>query len=549
MPSGNTELSAKTAPTRSLAVTEQRAWAGPKTAPTRSLAVGRRPSSGEKGKSVVPVKTAPTPASPLVTLPASAALNFFKMQELETEVTSIQNEIELKDNEICDLKNQITAVKEQERHYLHEIEVLESNECCEGNKLSKTIKQLEEEYLNLMKQSDLELLKQDKEINVLQYKLQLFSEESNQSNNSDIDNKEIFNENLLLEKDIETLGDKLLEKQLYWEQLQKQNLQLHELLKNSQVELDQFNENISCKKQSLTEACDLISTVEEEMFSLKHELDTLKGKHQSYSDGKDSLFAEVNNKRLKLQETLLDLTQKCDKIKLEITNKQKQIYALRLDNDELRNIVKIDQTEYKSDQKILIQTYNSRIAALKNLSEQYKNIIAEIQQLSGIGLPKNIVEFLNNLIEEKKKNEERLKEEIGMEFRMQKIRLLQLKESYLKLQEWKDKTEQLKKKYLEHHEAIQKLKQNKDSKCSLGSYKCNMSEQKKVINPSAEDNENAQNLQPNLNTEEAASKTKEKKVVTFSEDTTSSGDHRVRKGGRVIHSKPIHIASLKNTSK
>ncbi|KAF2888382.1 hypothetical protein ILUMI_17791, partial [Ignelater luminosus] len=297
---------------------------------------------------------------------------------------------------------------------------------------------------------------------------------------------------------------------------------------NSQVELDQLNENISCKKQSLTETYDLISTLEEEMFSLKHELDTLTVKHQRYSDGENSLFAEVTNKKLKLQEILLDLTQECDKMKLEITNKQKQIYALRLHNDELTNIVKNDQTEYKS------------VFTLKNLSEKYKNIIVEIQQLSGIGLPNNIVEFLNNLIEEKKKNEE-----IGMEFRMQKMILLQLKESYLKLQEWKDKTEQLKKKYLEHNEAIQKLKQNKDSKRNLGSYKCNMSEQKKEINPSVEDNENTENLQPNLNTKEAASKRNEKKVVTFSKDTkTSSGNHIVRRGGRVIQSKSIHIASL-----
>ncbi|KAF2905724.1 hypothetical protein ILUMI_00437, partial [Ignelater luminosus] len=187
----------------------------------------------------------------------------------------------------------------------------------------------------------------------------------------------------------------------------------------------------------------------------------------------------------------------------------------------------------------------SRIITLKNLSEKYKNIIVEIQQLSGIGLPNNIVEFLNNLIEEKKKNEERLNEEIGMEFRMQKMIRLQLKESYLKLQEWKDKTEQLKKRYLEHNEAIQKLKQNKDSKRNLGSYKCHMPEQQKEIYPSVEDNENAENLQPNPNTKEAASKTNEKKVVTFSEDTKpSSGNHIVRRGGRVIRSKSIHIGSL-----
>lgn len=62
-------------------------------------------------------------------------------------------------------------------------------------------------------------------------------------------------------------------------------------------------------------------------------------------------------RRLKLQEILLDLTQKCDKMKLEIANKQRQISALRLHNDELTNIVKNDQAEYKLGQKILIETY------------------------------------------------------------------------------------------------------------------------------------------------------------------------------------------------
>lgn len=62
-----------------------------------------------------------------------------------------------------------------------------------------------------------------------------------------------------------------------------------------------------------------------------------------------------------------------------------------------------------------------------------------------------------------------------MEFRMKKMISLQLKEAYLKLQEWKEKTEHLKKRYLEHNETIQNLKQ-KENTCSLESYKCNTSQ-------------------------------------------------------------------------
>lgn len=60
-----------------------------------------------------------------------------------------------------------------------------------------------------------------------------------------------------------------------------------------------------------------------------------------------------------------------------------------------------------------------------------------------------------------------------------------------------------------------------------------------------ENNENDENAQPNIDTKEAVSKIINEKKVTFSEDTKTSSDNRiVRRGGRVIQSKPMHIPSL-----
>lgn len=156
-----------------------------------------------------------------------------EVANLQDEHKGLQNEIELKNDQIYDFKNQISLVKERETHYLHEINVLQSSEGFEVNKLNERIKQLEQECLNLKKQSSLELLKQDDEIIQLQHELELLSVESNQSsgNTSDNADNKVSEENLLFDKEIQFLSDEILEKQLYFEQLQKQNLLLSEPVK------------------------------------------------------------------------------------------------------------------------------------------------------------------------------------------------------------------------------------------------------------------------------------------------------------------------------
>ncbi|CAH1985940.1 unnamed protein product [Acanthoscelides obtectus] len=141
-------------------------------------------------------------------------------------------------------------------------------------------------------------------------------------------------------------------------------------------ELTTVKECLVIKKEELTEANDLIQRLNDEILCLKNELETYKSQPLDRKSKGNSLFAEVDDRRVHLQQVNKEMKEAYLAMKAERIQHLDTIRRLKLENCRLTEKWKLDYKEIGQDDAAIKETYQDRITALEDLVQQYKNDLA-----------------------------------------------------------------------------------------------------------------------------------------------------------------------------
>ncbi|KRT79712.1 hypothetical protein AMK59_7746, partial [Oryctes borbonicus] len=250
--------------------------------------------------------------------------------------TEQQVELEKKSQQIYDSKRELTRLSTLEAEYISEIESLQSGERNECERWKSKVQKLEEEkgdILNTHVQEidnlELNLFKKDEEIVELQEQLKTLANSFNINENK---NKIEESMNIKLKNEVSSLNEQLVTLTERIECFEKQQLVYQEQNLDLKDELNTLKENYKCKKEELDEAKDLIETLQEELMSTKIELETTKSKPLEDGSQGNSIFAEVDDKRLELQERMALMKSQYLKMKQERGKLLAEISSLHSSN-------------------------------------------------------------------------------------------------------------------------------------------------------------------------------------------------------------------------
>ncbi|RZC40998.1 Ax dynein light domain containing protein [Asbolus verrucosus] len=315
----------------------------------------------------------------LETLMASAsATDWIKISEMLLG----PQELETKNQALYDCERHKKTTQALVDACQEEIRILQNEGTLENNKLESRIQQLEESNLNLkisyneqINSLEKDLANKEDEINNLKRELDDIIKIS--ENQQPINEEKLLNEicelkrnNLVLQEQVDDLVKSCDNKE-------KQNVFLQETISQLKEEVQNYREILTCKKSELDEANDLIQTLKDDFLCVQSELDLVKSKPLDEKSRGNSLFAEVDDRRVQLQQNMNIMKTKYVEMKRERASLLKQITVVRNENATLLARWEAEVTEAKDDQDMILLSYKNQIRTLSELVESYEKEIKE----------------------------------------------------------------------------------------------------------------------------------------------------------------------------
>lgn len=323
---------------------------------------------------------------------------------IKNALSNVQLELDKKNQELHDCKRLLKIAEVLEKEYQQEIGILQKNDNEENLKLKSTVKKLEANlveskhfYSEQILHLETELTVKRNEIKQLQDELK--EEISKQKSKDDVD--VLKNDIDRLKNELEELHGRNSELVEENENLRKRNFALEEQLVAVSTENNNLKESLQVKREEVTDANQLISTLQEEMAVIRNEMETLQQKPLNANSKGNSLFAEVDDRRVELQNIIKHMKTKYTDLKNEYNKIIKQVHSLREKNIKLKECWDADASEAASVDKCALEAYRSRIAALEAMVKSYKNTIDEKQKEANSSCNCDF-DFLESLIERKR---------------------------------------------------------------------------------------------------------------------------------------------------
>ncbi|GJQ86595.1 hypothetical protein Trydic_g7829 [Trypoxylus dichotomus] len=383
-------------------------------------------------------------------------------------------ELEEKSQQVYDHKRELTRLNTLEAEYLSEIECLQSGEKNECKRLQLKIQNLEEEktevtntYTKEIECLELNIFKKDEEIAELQEKLQTMTNTFNATDNRN-EIEEVQLKNIELKNNVHDLNELLLHLNKRIESLEKKHVVSQELNQNLQDELKALNENYKCKKGELDEAKHLIETLQEDLILTKNELEIAKTKPLEDGSQGNSLFAEVDNRRLELQEHMALMKSQYLQMKQERGKLLAQIATLNSSNAMLCQRWEIECKESVEDQDRLEEAYRARIKFLETELNECREEIATRQEIPSNNLDSEGMKYLENVLDSKNEEIAKLQKELDRFSLSHMVLSRQLKDSNVDLRNWRAKATKLESQVGKLRAEIEDIKLKQNSEAVIG---------------------------------------------------------------------------------
>jgi len=207
---------------------------------------------------------------------------------------------------------------------------------------------------------------------------------------------ELTNENETLQKNVLDLEDAL-------RLLQNQNSRLEEALAMYKEELDENKETLQIKKEELLEKVALIDKLNDELLCLNQELEKYKNKPLEAESKGNSLFAEVDDRRVHLQKTINEIKSNYVRLKQEHNQHVDLIFKLRKEKEDIRNQWKKDLEEMQEDNFSVPETLRRHVKVLEEVIEQQKQQLEQQKALNSDSNLSTEYQFYHQMIEDKSK--------------------------------------------------------------------------------------------------------------------------------------------------
>lgn len=284
---------------------------------------------------------------------------------------------ELYEQQIHDLRKQLSVLEMMEKDYVTEIEIQQRK--YEGDITAERakLKAVEEKNILTVKEllNKIESLEQDKKsdseyyqrkIVELEEKVKKMEEQLKLSNSNNMDNlQQLQCENKELKGKISDLYEECLQQQEQAVACSRREDDMH-------INLLELRELNSVQKEELTSKADTIMRLKDELALLKSELGMLKSKPQDEIKKGNSLFAEVEDKRQSMKKNLENAILKYHQMKKLYMEKCIEASKFRADYVFLsRKYVEIETT-LKEEDAHLINSYKSHIKILEEDLEKLK---------------------------------------------------------------------------------------------------------------------------------------------------------------------------------
>ncbi|CAG9768051.1 unnamed protein product [Ceutorhynchus assimilis] len=266
--------------------------------------------------------------------------------------------------------------------YRGEIEILQAEKSNGGLKYEKKISSLEE-ALNILRSShsqttshlENDLAKKEEENETLKAELEILKQkiallEENNDVSLKLNEPDIVAENEILRENLEKLQDD-------YEMILSRHHEMDEKLIEYREEICELKESLNTKREELLEKTLLIDQLNDDLFIINSELESLKNKPLQKESKGNSLFAEVDDRRVHLQKTVNDMKSSYIYLKHEHSKHEQIIAHLRKENAELQDLWKKDLEEIQEDRDGIIHSLNDRIQILEEINKRQTRQLEE----------------------------------------------------------------------------------------------------------------------------------------------------------------------------
>ncbi|XP_050306186.1 protein Spindly [Anthonomus grandis grandis] len=265
--------------------------------------------------------------------------------------------------------------------YRSEIQVLQSNESEISKKLNEkighledTITKLRSSHFETITSLQSELSDKDQEINSLKEELEILRRltevEKKTEVSTDFKEFELLNE-------IELLNQKCADLEETLQSAQEHQESLEDILQGYKEQVEELKEDNEVRKTELEEKAALVEKLTEDLILANRDLELYRNNPLQDGSKGNSLFAEVDDRRVHLQQKVNNMKSSYVYLKQEYYKHEHLISRLRKENNELRELRKKDLEELQSDQNLLENSAQNRIRVLEEQNERFKKQLEE----------------------------------------------------------------------------------------------------------------------------------------------------------------------------
>ncbi|KAK7792405.1 hypothetical protein R5R35_011410 [Gryllus longicercus] len=321
------------------------------------------------------------------------------------------------EQELYNLKRQLSAEKASCKFLQEELEILQKEMKEQERNLNDVIKSLREEN-DLKKTSVLEWkikvenLEEEREEQRKKYESEIDLLKG-QLANAVIDQGENSKRHLTFQSEMQILQDKIdvLEQQLERSKSESEKLLLEKVQGMTQYEeileeKDELKNALTGVRHELASSLEHCQALQEEVVLLKVENNAFKSAPQSHSSKGNSVFAEVDDNRKALKNSLDKLVEKYNVVKKDLKSKSSEISKLRAEKSALLRKVQEVCANQEINETNLIDSYKARIKDLETIVEDLKkdkescDSATDYKTINGIFAVKNkLIESLQDKVE------------------------------------------------------------------------------------------------------------------------------------------------------
>ncbi|CAG9858823.1 unnamed protein product [Phyllotreta striolata] len=322
------------------------------------------------------------------------------------EFQKVLRELENAKQELHECKLNLRLSENIQLEYKNELDIVQAESADKQKKLMDMLKKLEEEQIKVRMHHMDEKRTMEDSIQSMNVKIEKLQEElnvyKNHSPNRSVNGH--INTTDIIDGILNNTGTDYYHEN---EELKSKLAELTQININQDKKLQEFSEEVhdlrrmlEVKQSEYDELKANVSFLGEENMCYKAELDTLKKPIANDNDGQgNSLFAEVNDRRVYLEDKLTEIQSKYLSAIEEKKSFQNEIRQLKLENLNLVEKWQIDLDAVELEQQRSQRFLRSRIEELENTVKEYET------ELASSKVPVNMsVTSLKTKLEKEKKD-------------------------------------------------------------------------------------------------------------------------------------------------